>query len=344
MTFTMRFISPVLAVVGLAIALAVPAEATFPGKNGRIAFILGPDVYTMNPDGSDVKQLTNLGPDSGAFWESWSPNGGQIVFNEFRPPDFLGQIWVMNTDGSNQHLLFAEPDFDDQSPSFTSDGSSVIFNRCHPDHDQGCALYQIGLNGTGLRAITDFELGIQDFSPQYSPYNGSLAFTSFGRGGIIGAIYLTTADGSGPSRLTAAPLSARQPDWSPDGKTIAFSTHCCNPQNQEIWVASIEGGGLRPLTNNGTDYFAGPHDFHPSWSPQGDAIVFERDAPDLSSSAIFIMKADGSGPTKLISLGPPARPKGRARKIQQQGNHPLKHRPREIEEGGVLPQWGVAPN
>jgi hypothetical protein len=89
MTFTMRFLALVLAAAGLVVILATPAEATFPGKNGRIAFILGPDVYTMNPDGGDVKQLTNLGPDGGAFWESWSPDGKQIVFNEYRPPDFL---------------------------------------------------------------------------------------------------------------------------------------------------------------------------------------------------------------------------------------------------------------
>jgi hypothetical protein len=109
-------------------------------------------------------------------------------------------------------------------------------------------------------------------------------------------------------------------------------------------VAKTEGNGLRRLTNNGDYYPAGPHDFHPSWSPQGDAIVFERDAPDFSSSAIFVMKADGSGPTKLVSLGHPARPKGRAKEIQQQNHHFAKRRLKEIEEGGALPQWGVAPN
>ena len=41
--------------------LTIPAHATFPGKNGRIAFLIPPDAYTMNPDGSDVRQLTKLG-------------------------------------------------------------------------------------------------------------------------------------------------------------------------------------------------------------------------------------------------------------------------------------------
>ncbi|MBZ5657760.1 MAG: hypothetical protein LAO56_21050 [Acidobacteriia bacterium] len=71
-----------LAVAAVLLLSTLPAHATFPGKNGRIAFIQGMDVYTMNSDGSDVKQLTNLGPDNGAAWESWSPDGKQIVFND----------------------------------------------------------------------------------------------------------------------------------------------------------------------------------------------------------------------------------------------------------------------
>src|SRR5215831_9136974 len=90
---------------------AIPAYATFPGKNGRIAFVLGPDIYTMNPDGSDVRQLTNLG-EKAAFWEWWSPDGKQIVFNIFSPPFFnAGEIWLMNADGSNQHLVLKEENF-----------------------------------------------------------------------------------------------------------------------------------------------------------------------------------------------------------------------------------------
>jgi Tol biopolymer transport system component len=143
----------------LGIAAFCPqAHATFPGKNGRIAFVVGPDIYTMNPDGSEVRQLTNLGPDSSAFWESWSPDGKLIVFNESRPPDFLGQLWLMNADGSNQHLLLADIDLDDERPSFTPDGNSVVFSRCRLPDLETCALFQIEVNGSGLTQITDFEL------------------------------------------------------------------------------------------------------------------------------------------------------------------------------------------
>jgi Tol biopolymer transport system component len=329
--------------LALAIAALCPhANATFPGKIGRIAFIQGPDIYTVNPDGSDVRQLTNLGPDSSAFWESWSPDGKQIVFNEYRPPDFLGQLWLMNADGSNQRLLLADTDFDDERPSFSPDGRSVTFSRCRLDIE-ACALFQMQIDGSDISAITDFKLGIQDFSPHYSPEN-KLTFTGVAREGIICALELMDPGQSTPRRLTPAPLSARQPDWSPDGKRIALSTHCGNPQNEEIWTVNAGGQALRRLTRNGDDYFSGPHDFHPSWSPEGDAIVFERDAPDYSSSGIFIMRSDGSRCAKVFSLGS----SGHRNKMQLRRNQTVNSRAtrrlKQIEDGGALPQWGPAAN
>src|SRR5580765_7975365 len=109
MKFTTRNLLVIPIIAATLMLAAVPASATFPGKNGRIAFVLGPDIYTMNPDGSDVRQLTDLGPDNSASWESWSPDGKLIVFSEFPSPNFDGQLWIMNADGSNQHMLLAEP-------------------------------------------------------------------------------------------------------------------------------------------------------------------------------------------------------------------------------------------
>ena len=325
---------------GVLLATTVPAHATFPGKNGRIAFIQGPDIYTINADGRDLRQLTNLGPDTSAFWQSWSPDGKQIVFNEYTSPDFLGQLWLMDADGSNQRPLLADTDFSDERPSFSADGSSVVFSRCRLD-TEACALYQIEIGSGRIRAINGFLLGIQDLSPHYSSDN-RLAFTGVGRRGIICAIELHSEGKDGLQNLTPANLSASQPDWSPNGTQIAFSTHCQNPQNEEIWVVSAREGELKRLTNNGNDYLAGPHDFHPSWSPQGDAIVFERDSADFSDSGIFIVREDGSRLTRLLSLKHSAS----VNKLRRSPSQPLdaraKRRLRQIEDGGFMPQWGAA--
>jgi hypothetical protein len=104
-----RITFPVFALIAFLMLGVGQANASFPGENGRIAFVQWPDIFTMNPDGSDVRQLTNLGPDRFAFWESWSPDGKQIVFNESSSADFRFELWLMNADGSNQHVLLAEP-------------------------------------------------------------------------------------------------------------------------------------------------------------------------------------------------------------------------------------------
>src|SRR5207248_5313422 len=221
-------------------------------------------------------------------------------------PNFVGEIWLMNADGGNQHLILKEDNFSDDRPSFTADGKSVLFNRCNLQVEE-CAIYQVGLDGRGLTPLTKYELGILDLSASASPDGQSLLFTGIAHDGIIAALYLKGSDGSSLQRLTPVPLSPRQPNWSPSGNSIAFSTHCCNPPNEEIWLVNPDGSGLRRLTNNGNAYFEGPHDFHPPWSPQGDAIVFERDVADFSSSAIFVMKGDGSGLSKALSIPRPAR-------------------------------------
>jgi len=325
----------------LLLVVAIPAHAAFPGKNGRIAFVVGSDIYTMLPDGSDVKQLTNIGPDNFAFWESWSPDGKQIAFTEFRPPDYQGQIWVMNADGSNQRVLLAESEFENERPRFTPDGNSLIFSRC-PADVQACALYQIDVAGGAPRQLTDLEPGVLHLSPSYSS-QGTLVYNAVFRRGVICGIYVANSKNSDLRLLTPTALSARFPDWSPDGRSLVFATHCANPQNEEIWVVDVNGSGLRRLTNNGTDYFAGSHDVYPSWSPQGDAIVFERDAPDFSSSAIYIIKQDGSGCRRLFSLSSPASVnRSQVRALRRQSNTAGKGYLQQIEEGGADPQWGVA--
>ena len=80
---------------------AVPAHATFPGVNGRIAFgrynpaIDGWQLYTANPDGTDVQPLTFV---SSGF-SDWRADGKRIAF-DFFDSDGNEQIATINPDGS----------------------------------------------------------------------------------------------------------------------------------------------------------------------------------------------------------------------------------------------------
>ena len=322
----------------------MPATATFPGKNGRIAFVLGPDIYTMNPDGTEMQQLTNLGSVGGAaFWQSWSPDGKKLVFVEYLPPAFVGQLWVMNADGSEQHALLNDPNFSDNAPSFSPDGVLVVFARCELVPEGPCALFRISASdGSNLTQITRYGpvgSGVSDFEPKYSPNGTQIVFDSFFRGGIGGALYLVNADGSNLRELTSPELGGTDPDWSPDGTKIVFSTHCCNPQNPDLWTINPDGSGLTRITNT-------PHldDFTASWSPEGDALFYEGDDSSTLAPALYVVNANGN---KLKQISVP----GLVQHLHtvslpaktnrgQGGIHPRKL----VLSGGALPRWGPAPN
>jgi Tol biopolymer transport system component len=353
MKFKACSLATAMSILAVMVAVTIPAQATFPGKNGRIAFVFGPDIYTMNPDGNDVRQLTNLGNDNSASWESWSPDGKQIVFCEFPVPDFNGQLWIMDADGKNQHLILAEHGITEERPTFSPDGRTIVFSRGYdvlPDSGRPLIvqLYSISTDGNRLTQITKHTtLGVHDFGPKFSPGGKTLFFQADQAGGILDAIYsISVNEDDSPQQITPAAIAGRRPDISPDGKTITFQTHCCSPQNQTIAVISTRGTGMRELTHNGNDYDAAPHDNNPSWSPEGDRIVFERAAPDFSSSAIFVLKVESGEMKPLIALPASQTPTLKSNETGPDASHDhhKRGRPHQIEQGGSLPRWGPMPN
>ncbi len=89
------------------------------------------------------------------------------------------------------------------------------------------------------------------------------------------AIWLVPYDGSAaPRPLTAETVSSSNPQWSPDGRTLAFLSTRGEAARAQIWLLSMDGGEPRPLTEskNGVASF--------QWSPQGDRFaVVSRTGP-----------------------------------------------------------------
>ncbi|MGH3089049.1 MAG: TolB family protein, partial [Rubrobacteraceae bacterium] len=82
--------------------LAMPTQAAFPGKDGKIAFAMDDgnddEIFTMNPDGTGLKQLTDN--DASDDDPSFSPDGRRIVFESNRDDPNEDDIFVMKADGS----------------------------------------------------------------------------------------------------------------------------------------------------------------------------------------------------------------------------------------------------
>lgn len=294
-------LSVILALVAVVLSLANPAAATFPGKNGRIAFVKDGDIFTVNPDRSDMERLTTFGPSRNLCCLSWSPDGRRLVFSLSASASANRQLWIMNANGTGQHLLLNEPPFYDIQPSFSPDGSQIVFARFGPINS---AIYRVQADGTQLTAITQYNVNpdTDDLDPSYSPDGNTIAFTSFFRDGVLSANFLMSDEGLDIHELTPPWISAFGNDWSPSGENIAFSTNDVAILDEEIWAINADGR-LRRLTNSNSHwhgYQTGPHDFIGSWSPQGDAIVFERDSPTFSGSAIYVVRSDATGQRLLL--------------------------------------------
>ena len=226
----------------------------------------------------------------------------------------------MKRDGSAVSQLTNSPSAggfaDDFTPAFSPDGRTIAFSRFRDVHDH--QIYAMDADGSDARRLTCMPNGATE--PAFSPDGQKIAFVSETarnpRPGALSAdwdleIYLMDADGSGETQLTQK--GGSEPAFSPDGRTIAFSscrhdhrkreqgglndcpgTAIFRDGNSEIYVMDADGSERR-LTH------AAAADYDPAFSPDGQQIAFtsERDG----NSEIYVMDADGSGETQLTQNG-----------------------------------------
>jgi len=286
-----------------------PAQAAFPGENGKIAFASYPyfegvsDIYVMNPDGSNPINLTNNSSADDSE-PAFSPDARKIAFMSNR--DGNQEIYVMDANGSNQRRLTNNA-ASDSGPSFSADGSKIVFvsNR-HGNKE----IYTMGSDGSNQIRLTGTSSNEED--PAFSPDGSKIAFTSDGAGNQ--EIYVMGSDGSNQRRLTNNPASDSEPTFSPDGSKIAFTSDR-DGGDREIYAMNQDGSGQTNLTND-ANTSAPSHDSEPAFSPDGSKIAFAsypycpegHYCGQILSGGISVMRADGSGLSVLSDSGTDSQP------------------------------------
>ena len=220
----------------------------------------------------------------------------QIAFSSEREGN--PEIYVMDTDGKNQHRLTNNPN-DDWVPSWSPDGKRIVFfsdRDGHPDAIPGWVtseIYVMDADGANPQNLTNNPN--DDTHPSWSPDGKQIVFQSDRVGFRNYEIYVMDADGANQQRLTENRKNDRSPSWSPDGKRIAFSSVRREEHfSYEIYVMDADGANQQRLTENLKN------DRNPSWSPDGKRIAFASDRKgDFENFEIYVMDADGGNQQRL---------------------------------------------
>ncbi|HET7551721.1 MAG TPA: DPP IV N-terminal domain-containing protein [Gemmatimonadaceae bacterium] len=223
----------------------------------------GLDIWVMDADGSNQTRLTDAAGQNGRA--AWSPDGSKIAYASIVDVDVggqttqVGEIWVMNADGSGATALTSDGAFAN-SPSWSPDGSKIVFQSNRDGTDQ---IYVMNADGSGITRLTNGDWG--DQQPAWSPDGTKIAFQSTRDAADPNAvdvtdfeIYVMNADGGSPTRLTNNDVFDGNVAWSANGSKLVFDTR--RDGNEEVYVMNADGSNPVNVTNNPSeDGFARYH-------------------------------------------------------------------------------------
>jgi Tol biopolymer transport system component len=217
------------------------SAATYVARGQSIISFGGPDFTGLQLAKPLVRDPHNNG--SLDLKPTFSPNGNRVAFMSDRAKGFSDEaIWEGTVSGGVHQVTFP-PDASggDDAPAYLADGSAIIFTSWRNGHGGlGQARVPFG-KATVLLTAAD-----RDYLDPAPGPAGQLAYTQ--RQGEVENIYLGAADGSAGRALTTF-NDARQPAWSPDGKSLLFiSPHA---GTFDLWMVPAAGGEAKQLTTAG---------------------------------------------------------------------------------------------
>ena len=145
--------------------------------------------------------------------------------------------------------------------------------------------------------------------PEAEKPTGRLVFLDGTTG--FDVLWTMRADGSGARRVTRSRFVEEvEPEWSPDGRKIAYSRgdKCHTDQSNlcnRIWTVNADGSDARRLIPLRVPGLLANRDVSfqaPTWSPDGRRIAYEQSIWESQKSNLYVMNADGSGRRRLTRL------------------------------------------
>jgi TolB protein len=265
----------------------------------------------------NMKQLTFGGQNAEAYFSS---DGKKLIFQSTRDGHECDQIYTMNIDGSDVHLV-STGDGRTTCSYFFPDGKRILYSSTHlgakqcppkPDFSQGYVwavydtfdIFTAKPDGSDLKQLTK--------TPGYDAEttisrDGKLVFTSKRDGDLD--IYTMDANGKNVKRLTNELGYDGGPFWSYDGRQIVYRAYhpqtekekadylallkqnLIRPTTLEIMVMNADGSNKRQVTHLNAASFA------PYFFPDGKRIIFATNVADPKGRDfdLYVVNVDGTG-------------------------------------------------
>jgi dipeptidyl aminopeptidase/acylaminoacyl peptidase len=198
-------------------------------------------IYTFNSNGTNFVRLTN----ANNVWDSepvWSPDKGKISFSRVYPnQNMRRELWIMNSDGSNQHYIGIEGWF----AKWSKDGTKFVY--CSKKNNNYFDIYVCDTSGINEQRLT--YLTVDAMCPVYSPNGTEIAYTAGSSSNLsVCEIYKMNSDGTNIRQLTNNNSFDYYPRWSPDGTMFAFVSDRHEAEKMEVYIMDTSGTNAQRVT------------------------------------------------------------------------------------------------
>jgi DNA-binding winged helix-turn-helix (wHTH) protein/Tol biopolymer transport system component len=313
-------------------------DSTWSPEGDRIAYSVGSDLYLVNSDGSNSTKIASLSGQP--IYLRWSPDGRQLRFsvrdwsgagialwqadfpgNAVRPmvPDWDGShralaggstldgryfFYTAMGEGTRDVWVIRERDGllrqINSRPVQLTDGP-LAFYQPTPSKD-GKSVFAVGEQVRGQllrydaasRQFVPYAQGISADHVAFSHDAQWMAYVELPEGVLV----RSRVDGSERRQLTFTPMRVYNPQWSPDGTRLAIEASAKPGTATKIYLVPRDGGATVLASAERRD-----RQVYPSWSAQGNSILFSSFNENDSNSALWMLDLRSGDASLLPNSG-----------------------------------------